>query len=88
MSVSLLIRPAPDESGDADNSIAPIVRKCLCSFKGIMFVGWSSARNQNSAGVMSVMDVASRRDIIFPLRSRRCEEEPLTVRPIFQNLGK
>jgi len=85
MSVSLLIRPAPDESGGADNSIAPIERKCLCSFKSIIFVGWSSARNQNSAGVM---DVASRCDIIFSLRSRRCEGEPLTVRPIFQNLGK
>jgi len=77
MSVSLLIRPAPDESGGADNSIAPIERKCLCSFKSIIFVGWSSARNQNSAGVMGVMDVASRCGIIFSLRSRRCEGELL-----------
>ena len=39
MSVSLLIRPAPAESGVADNRITAIERKCLRSFRSIMFVG-------------------------------------------------
>lgn len=59
MSVSLLIRPAPAESGVADNRITPIERKCFRSFRVSCLWGRSSAGNKNSAGVMGVKDATS-----------------------------